>query len=704
MSMDAISQFHKKLVSQLAKDAVYTAEHIVFDPQISPSPFRLPQLPMDVPFPGDEELKLRYAALEAYFEGLNGIPEPLKQCTLFQNTFGPSGGEPTTFGGTLKRSLSRLIRKGSRTIDDSSSLPRPPKSRSTDEISARNSSIIASAKRQELRAALQQESHSLPRSYKSRTSDAPEEPVIPPRNMDYKLAETATVDTTGFVADMTSLLDKNLPQTDTYRTSTNQTYEEFVADLAKSLGVKREERKKKQLSPVSPASDTTDPMVSPLANASFKEPVKPQKKEEPPRTPKIPTRNGSRNWSPNSANSAQSRMAALEYQPPPVEQTLRKQPSLGQSGIRVEIPDRSRESVDTVIVESSTAQYFNSLPRTMTSQDHMRANDAPKSAKSIDSTRSESKSLKSGRLESPVPKSARSIESPREDTLLRTRTVEPPSRKDSIRREQSPIPISPEPEKITPPSRSFSLSRTPSGKRKSTEGMPTAPWNQNVKEEEKTNFFTLIRKRSQKKSPPPIPVTAPDLDLNAVQLHRSKSLPRRASRMLPPEVDPEAPPTDEVRPTEARSRFMNMLKKGTRRRMETPEPEEEQRTSIVNSPRLFRSHTITASTKKEVNKHFLQIKAMAGADNIVKLKVSRTVDHQMLLEKVAVKMGKLARLNPKWETQMIDDDEAIIIEQLAYKDSDDHLISIIDEEDWMVCVDEAGGNTICLVVTAKLID
>ncbi|KAI9102415.1 hypothetical protein DFS34DRAFT_609080 [Phlyctochytrium arcticum] len=110
---------------------------------------------------------------------------------------------------------------------------------------------------------------------------------------------------------------------------------------------------------------------------------------------------------------------------------------------------------------------------------------------------------------------------------------------------------------------------------------------------------------------------------------------------------------------------------------------------------LFRSHSLSAPN--DLPSHFIQLKALlipptvspttapssAVSPHVVLLKLSRTV----ALPDV------LSRLTSKFATLMNDRD--LTIAALQYRDAEDHVITVTDDEDWIVCKDVCVGRLVC---------
>ncbi|KAH9249587.1 hypothetical protein BASA81_012661 [Batrachochytrium salamandrivorans] len=109
------------------------------------------------------------------------------------------------------------------------------------------------------------------------------------------------------------------------------------------------------------------------------------------------------------------------------------------------------------------------------------------------------------------------------------------------------------------------------------------------------------------------------------------------------------------------------------------------------SAKLFRSHTLSSGTSgAEVERHFIQIRAIADASVVVSLKLSRTVDFTAVLDKLAMRFATHENTLAEWKRFPGHFGKQIVaIQSITYKDSDSHLINIQDEEDWLLCLDEA---------------
>eukprot|EP00842_Homolaphlyctis_polyrhiza_P006743 jgi/Hompol1/706/HPOL_004364-RA len=112
--------------------------------------------------------------------------------------------------------------------------------------------------------------------------------------------------------------------------------------------------------------------------------------------------------------------------------------------------------------------------------------------------------------------------------------------------------------------------------------------------------------------------------------------------------------------------------------------------TMKDSPKLFRNHTLSSGTaQSEVKRHFVPIRAISGTASIV-LKISRTVDFATILDKLALRFASHEASQPEWKRYPSHFGKQIVaIQNVTYKDSDSHLIHIQDEEDWILCLDEA---------------
>ncbi|KAK6096521.1 hypothetical protein MT418_003350 [Batrachochytrium dendrobatidis] len=111
----------------------------------------------------------------------------------------------------------------------------------------------------------------------------------------------------------------------------------------------------------------------------------------------------------------------------------------------------------------------------------------------------------------------------------------------------------------------------------------------------------------------------------------------------------------------------------------------------INSPKLFRSHTLSAgSPETEAQHHFISIRAISDASVVVSIKISRTVDFAAVLDKLAMRFATHENSLARWKRFPGHFGKQIVaIKSITYKDVDAHLINIKDEEDWVVCLDES---------------
>ncbi|KAJ3279253.1 hypothetical protein HK104_001614 [Borealophlyctis nickersoniae] len=100
--------------------------------------------------------------------------------------------------------------------------------------------------------------------------------------------------------------------------------------------------------------------------------------------------------------------------------------------------------------------------------------------------------------------------------------------------------------------------------------------------------------------------------------------------------------------------------------------------------------------------HFLSIKTVVlDTDLIVVLKVSRTISFTVFLEKLKKKFEYVVTIDKENNDNEKTADgkkgaKGKEITGLAYKDRDYHLITLADEEDWDVCVDECSDGRLTL--------
>ncbi|KNC98935.1 uncharacterized protein SPPG_05897 [Spizellomyces punctatus DAOM BR117] len=100
---------------------------------------------------------------------------------------------------------------------------------------------------------------------------------------------------------------------------------------------------------------------------------------------------------------------------------------------------------------------------------------------------------------------------------------------------------------------------------------------------------------------------------------------------------------------------------------------------------LFRSHSL--STQAELPSHFIQLKALYDP-HIILLKISRTVPLPDVLDRLSRKFSMVVGKEVK-------------VVGVTYKDAEDHMITVTDEEDWIICKDMCVGR---LCVWAKVDD
>ncbi|KAJ3329578.1 hypothetical protein HDU76_007595 [Blyttiomyces sp. JEL0837] len=102
---------------------------------------------------------------------------------------------------------------------------------------------------------------------------------------------------------------------------------------------------------------------------------------------------------------------------------------------------------------------------------------------------------------------------------------------------------------------------------------------------------------------------------------------------------------------------------------------------------LLRSHTISGGGRgSEVEKHFVQIKAVVGENTVVAVKVSRNITFAALIERLTTKAEGALGAN------------AGVIESLMYVDAEGCRVIVADEEDWGVCLSDVTAGKLTVTV------
>lgn len=122
-----------------------------------------------------------------------------------------------------------------------------------------------------------------------------------------------------------------------------------------------------------------------------------------------------------------------------------------------------------------------------------------------------------------------------------------------------------------------------------------------------------------------------------------------------------------------------------------------------DSGRIFRNHTLQIGTRSEVGVHFIQVRAISTDPSVVvTVKITRSLTFMELVDQLAIRFAKHKRRHPDWKlvpTRLLETNvdpcstdyhpEAVSIDTIQYMDGEKHMISMHDEEDWCVCVEDA---------------